>query len=281
MTSPRFYQLALGIIAGVLLTAGPSAAVPITHANIINNDAAPDDKEQNLDGSPASAQSIGAGYAGRAHAEIGLNRAFSSRQSTELISETLAVSMWSVGFTLSHDANLILNYAWDVTLSETAPPTSQPPHYGSSASFIYYLANPFNPVYYVGLTAQNNPIGASECNETRGANTTGNINFCDGYHAASGALTWNFRAGFQHRIEGYMETRTSGLAATSDAFQSGKVLSIIVPDGVTWTYEAGVTGNPLNLQYEAAAVPEPGSMSLLGFGAAGLAFRIWRKRRLS
>ncbi|HYP05568.1 MAG TPA: hypothetical protein VER03_04965 [Bryobacteraceae bacterium] len=54
--------------------------------------------------------------------------------------------------------------------------------------------------------------------------------------------------GRQYQLEGRMYAGADGINATTDGYPTGKIVCVIVPDGVTWTYEAGVAGNPLNLQ---------------------------------
>ncbi|MBL8173732.1 MAG: hypothetical protein JNK48_03630 [Bryobacterales bacterium] len=62
-----------------------------------------------------------------------------------------------------------------------------------------------------------------------------------------------------------------------DAYNTVRINRIIVPDGVTWSYD-DISGNPLNFQYDNDTnVPEPAVAHLLAAGLAVAA--ILRSRR--
>jgi|GEM_PF-4026167 len=68
-------------------------------------------------------------------------------------------------------------------------------------------------------------------------------------------------------------------SATVDAFNTARILSVIVPDGVQWRYTAS-QGNPLNFRNASdTAVPEPATAGLLGLGIFGVWITAARKRK--
>jgi hypothetical protein len=66
--------------------------------------------------------------------------------------------------------------------------------------------------------------------------------------------------------------------AVSDAYNTVTVQSIIVPNGISWSYN-GLAGNPLNFQYapDTSGVPEPGGMTLSGLGLIAVG-AFWHRR---
>jgi hypothetical protein len=81
-----------------------------------------------------------------------------------------------------------------------------------------------------------------------------------------------------NKIGGNLEVGAAN--GTVDAFNTGQIKDIILPTGVTWTYETGVTGNPLNFQNagSTSGAPEPGTWGLLAVGLAGGLLRLRRAR---
>jgi hypothetical protein len=62
-------------------------------------------------------------------------------------------------------------------------------------------------------------------------------------------------------------TADAGVYGTGlvDAYHTATVQSIVVPDGITWSYP-NLGGNPLNFESESTTVPEPSALGELGLG---------------
>lgn len=282
------------LMLGVLALPAAAGAVPYTYA-YVRDSAQPGGttSQTRLDGGTAAASrsgpTEGGSHQGMAQTTIGTNQVYARRNTLGTIHSTEAVSNWAINFGLSQDATLTIHFGWEVILDEPAADCSGScPNEatvdpfdtrGSSASWSLAVGAPQNPTYYADLSITNNILGPGECLETRGANPTGSTNHCQGDHVTAGALVFDFFAGGPARntLSVNMFAAAHGLA-TVDSYGTFEILGIIVPDGVTWTYDS-VAGNPLNFQYAAVPppppVPEPG---LLLTSLAGLCF-VARRRQ--
>lgn len=105
----------------------------------------------------------------------------------------------------------------------------------------------------------------SECREYTGP--------CEpGFHRGTWSRNVWAAIGSTNRLALNMGVSTS--SGIVDASHTVRILRIIVPDGITWSYEDGLAGNPLNFQYAGdpptSEVPEPGTYLLSAVGLAGI-----------
>ena len=116
--------------------------------------------------------------------------------------------------------------------------------------------------------------GALNIAATSGNKFTIGINTLNGSNVAGAPVNFDFTTGASY-IFGFVTT-TGGISG----FDASKfTLSTSgVDSSITGAWSIAQSGNNLNLVYSGSAIPEPSTYAAL-FGAAGLGFAIWRRRR--
>ena len=204
------------------------------------------------------------------------NKAYATSGDTSTFMQ--AVSDWDLGFTLSGNGltpgtpvPLSIHYMYDAEIGVTNA-------IGNAAFSFRIGPNALGQNQDI-FRARSNTFGSAfldQC-ETR---------FPQGGDHAAGACAGSFSAeGFvndpqavigQNNLEVLLTVNTA--AGTADAFNTGRILNILVPDGVEWAYGQGVTGNPLNFEHAtSSAVPEPSTWAFLA--AAMGAIVLFRRKR--
>ena len=215
--------------------------------------------------------------------DLGVNHAYYT--SPNGASFANASSNWLLTFTLSRPGGalgtfvpLTIDYSYDFTVSS---PEVYPQGY--FASFVFGITgNNTNQGVQFDVFSNKvvsaGPGGDLESCPTKSATpVTGQ---CLGFYSGSGSVTQNqnwFIGSGNHlgaTING------NGDLSTGAGYSTGRVLDIIVPNGVTWDYGPGVTGNPLNFQNagSTSGTPEPGTWGLMAGVLAGVLLRLRRAR---
>jgi hypothetical protein len=189
----------------------------------------------------------------------------------------VATATFWVDFTLSSDAILAIGYHYDALLSTEYPG-------GAGYKFGISTSSPNNNITDPGQNAwtylaRGNSTGgmgddhADFCPEFVGVQPWPTCSF---HHGDSGVLRVPFQAGPNHLS--VLINVTAARNAEADAYNTGEITGITVPDGVTFTY-SDLSGNPLNVQSAgaAAATPEPSTWAL---GLCGIALTFVRKLRM-
>jgi hypothetical protein len=205
--------------------------------------------------------------------DYGVNKAQTS--STDYRSGASATSDWQIGFTLSENGlplntfvPLTISYSYDFTLSAFGGFGSPSTGYvvGAAYGIAGNNASQGNLFEVFQVSATSNADGSVESCKSKIPGAAG-PQACLGSYSASGTVTplTNFHIG-DNRIES--EITAGGALGAVDAYNTGLIVGILVPDGVTWTYDPGITGNPLNFHYADAssATPEPAGFAIFGFG---------------
>lgn len=193
-----------------------------------------------------------------------------------------AISDWDLDFTLSGSGltpgtpvALSIHYAYDANVSVTAPT--------GNAAFSFRIGPNALGQNQDIFRARSNTFGSGffdQC-ETR---------FPQGGDHVAGACAGTFSGeGFvndpqavigQNNLEVLLTVNTA--AGTADAFNTGRILNILVPDGVDWAYGPGITGNPLNFEHvTSSAVPEPSTLGFLIAAVGAAALKLRRKFRIA
>lgn len=202
------------------------------------------------------------GISAEAVTDYGLNKAYAT--SSDPNTNMKALSDWVVNFTLSGNGltpgtpvPLNVEYIYDANVGVSAAT--------GHADFSFRLGpNAQGGTIFFGVSSSTWGGGFMDQCPTRfpqgGDHPPG---ACAGDFAGNGFATDTLSVIGSNTIEGFLEANGSG--GTSDAFNTFRILGIVVPDGVDWSYGSGVTGNPLNFQHAAtSAVPEPSTFGLLG-----------------
>jgi hypothetical protein len=214
--------------------------------------------------------------------DLGLNHAYYT--SPNGASFAAANSSWLLTFTLSGPGApgtfvpLTIDYSYDFTLSS---PEVYPQGYFASFTF--------------GITGNNTNQGVQFdvfSNKVVSAGPGSDLEYCPtksatpvtgqclGFYSGSGSVTQsqNWFIGSGNHLGATING--NGDLSTGAGYSTGRILSVIVPDGVTWDYGPGVTGNPLNFQNagSTAGTPEPGTWGLMAAGLAGVLLRLKRTR---
>lgn len=190
----------------------------------------------------------------------GLNRTYAMSRTADTF--TQAESVWSIDFALAggtpgSSVSLGIQYSFDASLALL--PGSDYAHFEYTLDGSSHIGGTI-----FGIRATTFSSGGND--ECRSRVPSGGVpdGFCQGSYSSSGTIPVNniFTVG------GNTLTSTLGTASaagTADAFNTARLLSITVPDGITWRYGPDITGNPLNFQHATqSAVPEPSTFGLLG-----------------
>lgn len=214
--------------------------------------------------SPVSVSGQDNGGAGQALTNYGVNKVKASSGAGGGMN---ANSEWQVSYGLTgapigSQVDLLVTFGYDVTVSAGA----------GEAGFNMVVNNDFFGPYRIRTTTD--PYLGDVCFDRPGNVVVGS---CAGNH--NGTVSRTIQATIApNNLLTLLVSATSFGVATSDAYNTVTVQSIIVPNGISWSYN-GLAGNPLNFQYapDTSGVPEPGSVALAGLGLIAVDF--WRRRR--
>ncbi|BDC49456.1 hypothetical protein F183_A17720 [Bryobacterales bacterium F-183] len=195
---------------------------------------------------------------GEAYAAYGVNKVFAQTSGTEYAQ---ASSEWMVsysvnGLPLGTPVNLTVNIGFDAFVSTSGP---------GEAGFRIVLNNE-SLVPLMDIFTTTNGFGGDSCYTRPGSTLPG---ACAGAHGGILSRTVTAYAGMRNLMTLNVGARAYG-PALSDGYHTAWVDSIIVPDGVTWSYSVQ-SGNPLQFQYSqpSTAVPEPSGEAAFAAGAVG------------
>lgn len=172
-----------------------------------------------------------------------------------------AYSEWMVVYGLAggqagSTVDLVVTLAYDVTVIAGL----------GTAGFRMVVNNDFFGPYDIRTTTDG--FLGDSCFDRPGQNALG---ACAGNHNGTVSRIIQATINPNNRLTLLVSASTFG-SATADAFNTVTVQSVIVPDGISWSYN-GLAGNPLNFQYapDTSGVPEPAGVVLAGLGliAAG------------
>lgn len=206
----------------------------------------------------------GAAYDVRAQTFYGTNRAYAAGSGSDSAS---AESAWTVTFNLlgvpaGTPVPIIVNVAYEHSILATGP---------SSTAAFYIRFNGDNFFRAAASYTSTNAFDADFCPELPGARPLGQ---CAGAHSGAASRTIQYSGGLNQSLTVAVAVGISG-SGVSDAFNTARVSSIIIPDGTIFEY-TDLSGNPLNVmtasQAAATGVPEPGTLGMLGAGIAAILF---------
>ena len=100
---------------------------------------------------------------------------------------------------------------------------------------------------------------------------------CSGMHFGTiTALVPFFTVGNNNRLQVGVSAQ-SAVTATADAFNTARISSVTLPDGIAWRY-TDLTGNPLNFR-NVSAVPEPATAGLCVLALCGVLLTTARRTK--
>ncbi|MBM3786975.1 MAG: PEP-CTERM sorting domain-containing protein [Acidobacteria bacterium] len=253
----RTQRASLGAFGGaclLLATANPAEGSYIT-ANI--NNGANGVVCGAANGSSPGAPCYGAPNVRPVQISLGNNFGLTDYGTNRLYAETgnQVATEWMVAFTLSGaptgtPVSLTVNFAYDLAINAGV---------NSQAEFRMVANN--NVLFPFIIRIATNGLG-NRCDDIPPPGA------CQaGFHSGIYSFTdpFGYSVGPNNRI--YLSVQGSVFGSGFvDAANTVTVQSVIVPDGITWAYDTGIDGNPLNFQYASGAVPEPASYALLGSG---------------
>jgi len=188
---------------------------------------------------------------------------------TSLYGGSASVDLY-IGFTLINPGvsgvvsfSMFLPVEYDITVDATN--TS-----GFSGAGLNMTTDYFNSW---GFDPSNDPLANNRC-----TSPLSTVPRCDGRYQGTfnipvAQANYNGGSVFVLHVGGGSQNQ-----AQMDALHTITFGPMVLPEGVTFAYDSGVTGNPLNFQLASnASVPEPATFSL--FGAALLAFVALRRKR--
>lgn len=224
----------------------------------------------------------GGAVVAQALTDLGFNHAYYT--SPDGASSAGASSYWLLTFTLAGPGApgtfvpVTIDYSYDFILSS---PQVFPQGYFASFTFGITGNNTNQGVQYdvfSNKVVSSGPGSDLESCPSRFATPiTGQ---CLGSYSGAGSVTQaqNWFIGSGNHLGATING--SGDFSTGAGYSTGRILNVIVPDGVTWDYGPGVTGNPLNFQNAASTsgAPEPGTWGLMVVGLAGALLRLKRAR---
>lgn len=192
-------------------------------------------------------------------------------------------AQYIINFSLS-DPNLPANTPitlsvpvnYDVTLSVNGGGS------GGSANgvdFALYLDSAVNPFWLYRVASSSDSSG-NIC-----SNPAASLPSCNGRYVGTVTASLNtFINGGTQRLwitANDQATLNSSGGASVDALHTVTLGSILLPNGVSYVYDSGITGNPANFTYATtpSPVPEPSGLMLMA-GGLGLFWRGRRKARV-
>ena len=215
----------------------------------------------------------GAGYTVQAQSFYGQNKVFASTSS--VTQSVQATAEWGINFDLlggptGTPIQLLVSIGYEFSLQTVGL---------GGASFGLALNGLF-PSPYTASTSGNpfadegcfdrplvRPSGTGQCGGARSGIVTTGLNYTFGLNQALSLF-----------VQANVISSTTS-SATVDAFNTARILRVIVPDGVQWRYTES-QGNPLNFRNAShTAVPEPATAGLLGVGVFGVLITAARKRK--
>jgi hypothetical protein len=263
-------RMPLALLAGALFICG---AIPAA-ADFISSTV---DSPQVNTGNAGQLVTTGSGgNLAKAVTDYGVNKAYAT--STDPNNFFQAISDWGINFMLSGNGltpgtsvPLSIQYSYDANVGTT--------NAQGNAAFSFRIGPNALGQNQDIFRARSNTFGGGffdEC-ETRfpqgGDHPPG---ACAGSFSGTGFVTDSQTVIGQNFLEAMLTVNTG--AGTADAFSTGLILGIIVPDGVTWTYSPGITGNPLNFEHAtSSAVPEPSTWAFLIVAWGAMLFQRSRK----
>lgn len=213
---------------------------------------------------------IGAGYTVQAQSFYGVNKVFASTggvvQSVQATANQ-GVSFDLLGGVTGTPIQLLVSIGYEFSITTT----------GIGGATFGLSVNGQAPTPYVALTT-GNQFSGDICFDRP---LERNVGTCAG--ARSGIITVGMPYSFGPNQNLSVQVQASAISdasssATVDAFNTARILSVIVPDGVQWRYTAS-QGNPLNFRNASdTAVPEPATAGLLGLGIFGVWITAAHKR---
>ena len=235
------------------------------HASILSSFVAyPGTSQFSIDPVNSSISGANAGYNASAQTFYGINKAYAAGSGSTSAS---AESAWTVTFNLlgvptGTPVPIIVNVAYEHSILPSGP--------GSAANF-YIRFNGDN--FSRAALSYTSTIGfdADFCPELPGARPLGQ---CAGAHSGVASRTLQYSGGPNQSLSVTVALGIYG-SGVSDAFNTARVSSIIIPDGTIFQY-TDLSGNPLNVMTASQAamngVPEPGTLGMLGAGIAAILF---------
>ncbi len=229
------------------------------HASILSSFVAyPGTSQFSIDPVNSSISGSNAGYSASAQTFYGINKAYAAGSGS---TSAQAESAWTVTFNLlgvpaGTPVPIIVNVAYEHSILASGP--------GSAANF-YIRFNGDN--FSRAALSYTSTIGFDSdfCPELPGARPLGE---CAGAHSGVASRTLQYSGGPNQSLSVAVALGIFG-SGVSDAFNTARVSSIVIPDGTIFQY-TDLSGNPLNVMTasEAAmnAVPEPATMGLLAAG---------------
>lgn len=258
----KFRNITLGL---VLALSGMSSAHASSLITFVGHRTTADFGTTSADGTINSINREGPGYSARAQALFGVNRAFASGNfapSLEFSTAVQADAAWSVNFNLLGVARgatvpITINIDYDFSIIAV----------GDGGANFRLIVNSVDTVLFA--RTQNRGFGGDACPLVPGTRPIGS---CAGPHAGTVSRTLQYSAG-PNQVLSLTAIAQIGLAGTTDAYNTARVTSVVIPDGVTFEY-VDVAGNPLNVrnasQTGGADVPEPATLGMLAAGMGGI-----------
>jgi len=214
---------------------------------------------------------IGVGYTVQAQSFYGVNKVFASTggvvQSVQATANQ-GVSFDLLGGVTGTPIQLLVSIGYEFSITTTGI---------GGANFGLFI-NSQTPTPYVALTT-GNQFSGDICFDRP---LERNVGTCAG--ARSGIITVGMPYSFGPNQNLSVQVQAFAISdanssATVDAFNTARILSVIVPDGVQWRYTES-QGNPLNFRNASdTAVPEPATAGLLGLGVFGVWITAARKKK--